>query len=59
MKGAATEKLTAVREPLLSREHPAERRFFALGQTDFDHVLFLAFIVPDGLLRVISANEQA
>jgi uncharacterized DUF497 family protein len=35
-----------------------ETRFFALGRTDVNRWLFIAFIVRNNLIRVISAREM-
>ena len=35
-----------------------EKRFFALGRTDADRWLFIAFTVRDDLIRVISARDM-
>lgn len=35
-----------------------EQRFFALGRTDADRWLFIAFTVRDNLIRVISARNM-
>lgn len=49
-------------EPLVVQSDPrhshAERRFYALGQTDRSRVLFVAFTVRRSLIRVISAREM-
>lgn len=35
-----------------------EQRYYALGRTDADHWLFIAFTVRHNLIRVISAREM-
>jgi uncharacterized DUF497 family protein len=40
------------------RHSVVEKRFFALGRTDANRRLFIAFIVRDKLIRVISAREM-
>jgi hypothetical protein len=35
-----------------------EKRFFALGRTDADRRLFIAFVVRKNLIRVISARDM-
>ena len=35
-----------------------EKRFFALGRTDTNRLLFIAFMVRNKLIRVISAREM-
>ena len=35
-----------------------ETRFFALGQTDTERLLFVVFTIRDGLIRVISARNM-
>ncbi len=35
-----------------------EQRFYALGQTDTDRWLFIAFIVRNDLIRVVSARDM-
>lgn len=40
------------------RHSEGEARFFALGRTDADRRLFIAFTVRDGLIRVISARDM-
>ena len=40
------------------RHSGSETRFFALGRTDADRWLFIAFIVRNNLIRVISAREM-
>ncbi len=35
-----------------------EKRFFALGRTDVNRWLFIAFIVRDKLIRVVSARDM-
>ena len=39
------------------RRKSLERRVFALGQTDTGRHLFIAFVVRNKLIRVISARE--
>jgi hypothetical protein len=36
-----------------------EKRFYALGQTDFKRFLFIAFTVRNNLIRVISARDMS
>lgn len=41
------------------KEHSeVERRFFALGKTDMNRRLFIAFAVRNNLIRVISARDM-
>lgn len=43
----------------MDKEHSTdEQRFFALGRTDADRRLFIAFIVRNKLIRVISARDM-
>jgi uncharacterized DUF497 family protein len=35
-----------------------EQRFYALGRTDADRWLFIAFIIRNNLIRVISARDM-
>ena len=35
-----------------------EQRYYALGRTDADHWLFVAFSIRNNLIRVISAREM-
>lgn len=48
--------------PLLVKydaEHSwAERRYFALGRTDEDRFMFVAFTIRDDQIRVISARDM-
>jgi uncharacterized DUF497 family protein len=47
-------------EPLVAGKDPshsgAEKRFYALGQTDAGRQLFIAFTVRDNRIRIISAR---
>ena len=40
------------------RHSAGEKRFFALGRTDANRRLFIAFIVRNKLIRVISARDM-
>lgn len=41
------------------KEHSeTEQRFYALGRTDLDRWLFIAFTVRNNLIRVISARDM-
>jgi uncharacterized DUF497 family protein len=40
------------------RHSTGEQRYFALGRTDADRWLFIAFTVRNNLIRVISAREM-
>ncbi len=41
-----------------SRHSQAEPRYFALGRTDADRLLFVAFTIREDLIRVISARDM-
>jgi hypothetical protein len=49
-------------QPLVVRHDPKhlrrEARYYALGRTDQERLLFVAFTVRRGLIRVISAREM-
>ncbi|MGO8793091.1 MAG: BrnT family toxin [Terriglobia bacterium] len=49
-------------QPLIVRHDPRhskrEARYYALGRTDQDRLLFAAFTVRRGMIRVISAREM-
>jgi hypothetical protein len=49
--------------PLLLGDSPgraeAERRYFALGQTNAGRLIFIAFTVRDEKIRVISARDMS
>ena len=49
-------------QPLVVRHDPKhsqrEARYYALGRTDQDRLLFVAFTVRQSLIRVISAREM-
>ena len=36
-----------------------EKRFFALGQTDFERMLFISFTIRNKCIRVISARDMS
>jgi uncharacterized DUF497 family protein len=50
-------------QPLLVVEDPKhsrrERRYYALGHTDDARLLFVAFMIRRGLIRVISARDMS
>ena len=50
-------------KPLIAAEDPnhsqAERRFYALGKTDQNRRLFIAFTVRKRLIRVISSRDMS
>ena len=51
-------------EPLLvqfDKEHsgPLESRYYALGKTDFERLLFVVFTIRDNKIRVISARPMS
>jgi len=50
-------------QPLVVRDdmqHSAtEKRFYALGKTDMQRFLFMAFTVRENLIRVISARDMS
>ena len=37
----------------------SENRFYALGQTDADRMLFIVFTIRNNLIRVISARDMS
>jgi uncharacterized DUF497 family protein len=41
-----------------SQHSTHEQRYYALGRTDTDRWLFIAFVVRNNLIRVISAREM-
>ena len=41
----------------IKHSHP-EQRYYALGRTDTDRRLFIAFSIRDDLIRVISARDM-
>ena len=41
-----------------AKHSQSEKRFFALGRTDADRWLFIAFTIRDNLIRVISARDM-
>lgn len=49
-------------QPLIVQEDPkhshAEIRYFAMGKTDRDRRLFVAFTIRNNRIRVISARDQ-